>query len=86
MSVTVQNDSATTAEAFEALIEWLPASKVARLLSSWQIGHGDYLKVREELFANETVESPFQAANAHGQRRGASGSTKSNISVTKLDG
>ncbi|MDA1273318.1 MAG: hypothetical protein O2960_04590, partial [Verrucomicrobia bacterium] len=26
-----------------------PASKVARLFSSWQIGQGDYLKLREEL-------------------------------------
>ena len=57
MSVTVQNESATTAEAVEVLLERLPASKVARLLSSWQIGQGDYLKLRDELFADETVES-----------------------------
>ena len=57
MSVTVQNESATTAEAVEILMERLPASKVARLLSSWQIGQGDYLKLRDELFAGETVES-----------------------------
>jgi hypothetical protein len=62
MSVTVQNESATTAEAVEVLIERLPASKVARLLSSWQIGQGDYLKMRDELFADETVDSLFEKA------------------------
>jgi hypothetical protein len=66
MSVTVPNESATTAEAIEVLMERLPASKVARLLSSWQIGQGDYLKLREELFASETVQSLCQAANASG--------------------
>jgi hypothetical protein len=38
-------------------MERLPASKVVRLLSSWQIGQADYLKLRDELFAVETVES-----------------------------
>lgn len=64
MSVTVQNESATTAEAVEVLMERLPASKVARLLSSWQIGQGDYLKLREELFAGESVDSLFAKAKA----------------------
>jgi hypothetical protein len=64
MSVTVPNESATTAEAVEVLMERLPASKVARLLSSWQIGQGDYLKLRDELFAGETVESLHRAAGA----------------------
>ncbi len=64
MSVTVQNESATTAEAVEVLMERLPASKVARLLSSWQIGQGDYLKLREELFAGETVDSLLAKAKA----------------------
>jgi hypothetical protein len=69
MSVTVPNESATTAEAVEVLMERLPASKVARLLCSWQIGQGDYLKLREELFANETVESLYQAASDNGQKK-----------------
>ena len=64
MSVTVQNESATTAEAVEVLMERLPASKVVRLLSSWQIGQGDYLKLRDEFFAGETVDSLFDKAKA----------------------
>jgi len=62
MSVTVQNESVATAEAVEVLMERLPASKVARLLSSWQIGQGDYLKLRDELFAGETVDGLFEKA------------------------
>jgi hypothetical protein len=69
MSVTVPNESATTAEAVEILMERLPASKVARLLSSWQIGQGDYLKMREELFAGENVESLYQTASANAQKK-----------------
>jgi hypothetical protein len=55
MNVRVQNESATAAEAVEVLMERLPASKVARLLSSWQIGRGDYLKLRDELFAGHII-------------------------------
>jgi hypothetical protein len=69
MSVTVPNESATAAEAVEVLMEQLPASKVARVLSSWQVGQGDYLKLREELFARETVESLYQAAGAKGREK-----------------
>ncbi len=62
MNLIVENESATTAEAVEVLMERLPASKVARLLSSWQVGQADYLKLRDELFAGETVESLYEAA------------------------
>ncbi len=64
MSVIVQNESETIAEAVEVLIERLPASKIVRLLSSWQIGQGDYLKLRDELFANETVDSLFEKSKS----------------------
>ena len=66
MTLTVENESVTTAEAVAVLLERLPASKVARLLSSWQMGQADYLKLREELFAGETVESLFAAASQSG--------------------
>ncbi len=62
--MTVQNGSATAAEAVEVLMERLSASKVVRLLSSWQIGQGDYLKLRDELFSGETVDSLFDKAKA----------------------
>jgi len=35
---------------------------VARLLSIWRIGTGDYVNDREALFAGETVASLFEQA------------------------
>lgn len=64
MSIQVPNESATIAEAVEVLMERLPASKVVRLLTSWQIGQGDYLKLRDELFAGEIVASLFDKAKS----------------------
>ena len=69
MSVTVPNESATTAEAIGVLMERLPASKVVRLLSSWQIGQGDYLNLRDELFAGETVDSLYHVAKTRGRKK-----------------
>ncbi len=69
MSVTVQSESATAAEAVEVLMERLPASKVVRLLSSWQFGQGDYLKLRDELFTGETVDSLFDRAKTTNDSR-----------------
>ncbi len=69
MSITVQNESATTAEAVEVLMERMPASKIARLLSSWQIGQGDYLKLRDELFSGETVATLYQAASSNSEKK-----------------
>jgi hypothetical protein len=63
INVTVQNASAITTEAIEVLMERLPASKAARLLSSRRIGQGDYLKQCDELFTGESVDNLFDKAN-----------------------
>jgi hypothetical protein len=64
MTIRVENEIATMEEAISLLMQHMPASKVARLLAAWQIGTGDYLKTREELFTGETVESLFESARA----------------------
>jgi hypothetical protein len=56
MKLTVENESSATAEAVAVLMEQMPASKVARILSSWQLGTGDYVAMRDQLFANTSVE------------------------------
>jgi hypothetical protein len=66
VTLTVENESAATADAVEVLTERWPASKVARLLSSWQIGLSDYLELCEEMSADETVESLYDAASQPG--------------------
>lgn len=65
MFPAVETDQALTEEAFAILRQNLPPHKVARLLAIWQIGRGDYVKEREELFAGETVDSLFEQAVAY---------------------
>ncbi len=62
MSILVENDQETVLEAASILLERMPASKVARLLSLWQIGQGDYGADRRKLFPRETVGSLFAKA------------------------
>ena len=57
MILTVENEAAATSEAVAVLMERLPASRVARLLSSWQMGLAHYLKLRAKLCADETPEN-----------------------------
>jgi len=64
MIPTVDSEQALTEEAFAILRQNLPPHKVARLLSMWQIGKGDYVKERDALFAGETVDSLFEQAAA----------------------
>jgi hypothetical protein len=62
MSTTIETEQELKEEAFAVLSQHLSPHKVARLLSIWQIGKGDYAKDRDALFANETVDSLFQRA------------------------
>ena len=62
MSTVVESEQELTEEAIGILRRNLPPHKVARLLSIWQIGRGDYVKERDALFAGETVNSLFEQA------------------------
>ena len=64
MSATIETEQELKEEAFAVLSQHLSPHKVARLLSIWQIGKGDYIKDRDALFTNETVDSLFQKALA----------------------
>lgn len=44
-------------EAIGVLLDHMPPSKVARVLAAWQVGTGDYLKMRDKLFQGETIET-----------------------------
>lgn len=57
MNLQIPKEQDIFQEAFMILEQNLELSKVALLLSRWQSGNGDYLKLREELFRDETVES-----------------------------
>ncbi len=62
MSAIIETEQELKDEAFAVLSQHLSPHKVARLLSIWQIGLGDYVKDRDALFTNATVDSLFQQA------------------------
>lgn len=63
MSAAIETEQELTEEAISILQKSLPPHKVARLLSIWQVGKGDYAKERGSLFAGETVDSLFEQAS-----------------------
>ena len=69
MSIVVESEQEIVREAVSILLERMPPSKVARLLSAWQVGSGDYTVARRKLFAGETVDSLFAKARALEKRK-----------------
>ncbi len=59
MTLHVISEREISMEAAQVLISHMSPSKAARFLASWQIGTGDYLVLREQLFQQETVASFF---------------------------
>lgn len=57
MSIVVNSEQEILHEGEAVLIEHLGSSKAARFLSAWRQGGADYLKIREQLFESETVDS-----------------------------
>lgn len=64
MSIVVENEQKTVQQGLAVLNKNLPPSKVARLLSIWRVGGGDYTAERRKLFAGESVSSLFTKARA----------------------
>jgi hypothetical protein len=65
MNIVVETEQETVREGLDVLTKNLPPSKVARLLSIWRVGRGDYTTDRRKLFAGETVTSLFAGAVPH---------------------
>jgi len=65
MSIIVETEQETVQEGLDVLTKNLPPSKVARLLSIWRVGRGDYTADRRKFFTSETVTSLFAKARAH---------------------
>ena len=65
MSAVIETEQELTGEALRILQQNLPPHKVARLLSIWQVGQGDYTQERKALFAGETVDSLFEQATTY---------------------
>lgn len=65
MTVKVMREQEVLQEAAEVLLEHLNPAKVARFWAAWQVGKGNYLEIREQLFAEETVQTLFEKIRAY---------------------
>ena len=63
MTPKVASDSEIIEEALQVLVRNMSPAKVARLLAIWKVGKGDYLSVRDQLFAGATLESLVNEMN-----------------------
>lgn len=60
IKIRVTSERQVIQEAAQVLIKHLSPAKAARVWASWQIGVGDYLAIREQLFGKETVKSLYK--------------------------
>ena len=65
MAIRVTSEQEIMREATEILLERMEPAKVARLWAMWQLGQGDYQAIREELFAQETVQTLYEKIRAY---------------------
>ena len=69
MTVKVISEREVLREAAEVLLQHMEPAKVARFWATWQIGEGNYLAIREQLFAGETVATLFEKVQAYQEDR-----------------
>ncbi len=68
MSIVVETEQEIVQAGLDVLTKNLPPSKVARLLSIWRVGLGDYTADRRKLFAGQSVTTLFTKARTHEKR------------------
>jgi hypothetical protein len=60
MTIHVASERQVIQEAAQVLMMHMSPAKATRFWASWQVGEGDYLVIREQLFAKETVKSLYK--------------------------
>lgn len=65
MTVKVIREQEVVQEVAGVLLKHLSPAKVARFWAAWQVGGGNYLAIRERLFAEETVTTLFEKVQAY---------------------
>lgn len=58
--IKVTSEQKIFQEAEAILLKHLGVAKTARFLASWHQGTGDYLSIKDELFAGETVDTLYE--------------------------
>ncbi len=57
MKVNLPKEQQVIQEALQILYAHMTPLKVARFITACQLGEGDYLQTKDELFVDETVDS-----------------------------
>jgi hypothetical protein len=60
MTIHVPSERQVIQEAAHVLMMHMSPAKATRFWASWQVGEGDYIVIREKLFAKETVKSLYR--------------------------
>lgn len=60
MTIHVLSERQIFLEAAQVLMQHMSPSKATRFWASWQVGEGDYMTIREQLFKEETVASLYK--------------------------
>jgi hypothetical protein len=64
MTIKVLNEQQVLTEAMQIFMTHLEPSKVLRFWAACSKSQSDYLKLKEQLFANETVASLYEKVEA----------------------
>jgi hypothetical protein len=59
MNLKVLNEKQIQQEVFETLLKNMDFSKFLRFWSGLNLGQGDYLQLKDEIFAQETMETLY---------------------------
>lgn len=59
MKIQVKSEQQVLQEGLQVLLSNMEPSKVARFWAACNLGSGDYLKLKDELFEQESVESLY---------------------------
>lgn len=65
MKIKVTNEQQVLQEALEVLLANLEPSKVMRFWAACQLGEGDYLILKKQIFKEETVDSLYEKISAY---------------------
>ncbi|MDO9129190.1 MAG: hypothetical protein Q7U34_04915 [Anaerolineales bacterium] len=60
MTVHALSERQIIQEAAQMLIQHMSPARAARFWAAWQVGEGDYLAIRKQLFHKETVASLYK--------------------------
>jgi hypothetical protein len=69
MVVKVVREQDVLREAVDVLWEHLSPAKVVRLWAAWQMGEGNYLTLRKQLFEGESVTTLYEKVRAYQEQK-----------------